>query len=194
MIRIAHLYPDLLCLYGENGNLKALTYTLEQKHINYEIINIDISDKLDFKTYDFVYIGSGRLKYKELAIEHLKPYKEDILNYIKQDKPFLVTGNAISIFEFLKLYEVENFEKRQVSDVRATCSLCPGLIKGFQNTDCLIKSTNNLIFNIEEGIGNNNTFMEGFKDHNFYATTIIGPILARNEELNNYFIDLLTRK
>ncbi len=35
--------------------------------------------------------------------------------------------------------------------------------------------------------------LEGFMYKNFYATTIIGPILARNDNLNNYFIDLIKK-
>lgn len=194
MIRIAHLYPSELNLYGESGNIKALKYGLEQKNQKCEIINIEPNDKIDFKTYDLVYIGSGRQIFKEKIKKRLEPYKEDILKYLKQDKIFLVTGNAINIFEFLDLYKVETYTKRKVSDVKATCSLCPGLIKGFQNTECLINTTKSPIFNIEEGYGNSDTLIEGYKYHELYVTTIIGPILARNENLNNYFLDLLLQK
>ena len=119
------------------------------------------------------------------------PYKEEIHKYIKTDKILLATGNAISILTFLDLYKVERYEKRKVYDVKATTSLCKGIIKGFQNTEYLISTTKNIIFNIEEGIGNHDTMMEGFQYKNFYATSIIGPILARNDNLNQYFINLL---
>ena len=36
MITIAHLYPYELALYGENGNIKALTYALEKENIKYK--------------------------------------------------------------------------------------------------------------------------------------------------------------
>lgn len=190
-ITIAQLYPNELCLYGENGNIKALKYALEKRNINVEIVNITKEDKLELNKYDFLYIGSGREKYLKEVKERLTPYKEDFLNYIKQDKPFLITGNAVSIFDFLGLYEVEEFNDYKVADVLATTSLCNGKIKGFQNTLCLIKSTNHLLFNMENGYGNNNTLMEGYNNNHLYATTIIGPILARNDNLLEYFISLL---
>ena len=98
-----------------------------------------------------------------------------------------------SIFSFLNLYEVKRYDERIVSDVEATSSLCKGIIKGFQNTEYLLDGSNHVIFNIEKGIGNNKTKLEGFTYKNFYATTMIGPILARNDNLNNYFIELLTK-
>ena len=111
----------------------------------------------------------------------------------KKDKILLATGNAISILDFLDLYDVKYYKKREVHDVDATTSLCKGHIVGFQNTEYLIDSTKNIIFNINEGIGNKHTMLEGFMYKNFYATSIIGPILARNDNLNNYFIDLIKK-
>lgn len=192
-ITIGHLYPNELTLYGENGNIKALKYALEQESIKVSIININKEDKIDFNKIDFLYIGSGRKEFLEAISTRLEPLKEDFLDYIKKDKVFLVTGNAISIFSFLNLYEIEYYENRRVADVEATTSLCKGSILGFQNTDCLIKSTNHILFNIDKGYGNNDTLMEGYQEHNFYATSIIGPILARNDKLTNYFVDTLIK-
>jgi len=193
-ITIGHLYPYELNLYGENGNIKALKYALEKENIEVEIINIFPGDNIEFIKYDFIYIGSGRKKNLDKVKKRLEPYKNDILNYINKDKIMLATGNSISIFEFLDLYKIEHYEKRKVADVIATTSLCNGIIKGFQNTEYLIKTTNNILFNIELGYGNNETLMEGYKQNNFYATSLIGPLLARNDNINKYFVDLLLNK
>ena len=193
MITIARLYPDELTLYGEIGNIKALTYTLDQKNIKYKVIDIDKEDKIEWNKYDLIYLGSGREDNLNEIQTRLLPYKEELLNYIESEKILLVTGNAISIFSFLDLYEVKRYDERIVSDVEATSSLCKGIIKGFQNTEYLLHGSNHVIFNIEKGIGNNKTKLEGFTYKNFYATTMIGPILARNDNLNNYFIELLTK-
>ncbi len=194
MLTIAHLYPYELSLYGENGNIKALIYELNKQNIKYKIVLIDKEDKLEFSKYDLVYIGSGRPKYLEEVKKRLFLYKKEILSYIENNGILLATGNATYILDFLELYEIKYCEKRQVHDVLATTSLCKGVIKGFQNTEYQIASTKNILFNIEEGCGNNNTQLEGYKEKNFYATTIIGPILARNDNLNHYFISLLTHK
>lgn len=192
-IKIGHLYPYELTLYGENGNLKALKYALEQKDIEVEITSINKEDNFDIKAYDFVYIGSGRPEFLEEIKERLEPYKKDIKDYINKDKVLLATGNSIAILELLRLYEIEYYDKRKVYDIEGTTSLCNGKIYGFQNTEYLIKTTKNILFSLEKGYGNNETCMEGYKKNNFYATSIIGPILARNDNLTSYLVDTLIK-
>ena len=174
MITIATLYSNELALYGENGNIKALIYALEKENIKYKLIQVEKEDKLDFSKYNFVYLGSGRAKYLEEIKKRLLPYKDEILEYIENDNILLATG--------------------KVYDVDATTSLCKGNIKGFQNTEYLIKTTKNIMFNINNGVGNNETMMEGFQYKNLYATSIIGPLLARNDNLNQYFIEIIKQK
>ena len=190
-IRVGHLYPLELNLYGENGNIKALKYELEKENIEVEIININKEDNIEFTQFDLLYIGSGRKDLLDKVKERLNPYKNELLKYISNNNILLATGNSICIFDFLNLYNIEYYETRKVADVTATTSLCNGVIKGFQNTEYLIKSTNGIMFNIDSGYGNNETLMEGYKENNFYATSIIGPILARNDNLNKYFVELL---
>lgn len=191
MIYIAHLYPNEMDLYGENGNIKALTYLLDKKKIKYKIDLIDINDELNFNKYDFIYIGSGRTKYLDLVKERLKPFKKEILSYINSNKIFLTTGNAVHIFDFLDFYHTKYFKNRCVSNVVATTSLCNSYIIGFQNTEYLIESTNSPIFQLTEGFSNQETKEEGYSYKNFYATSIIGPLLARNDELCKYFVHKL---
>lgn len=192
-LKIGNLYPYELNLYGENGNLKALKYALEKKNIEVDIKNIHKEDKLDLKEYDFIYIGSGRPEFIKEVKERLEPFKKDFLDFINKDKVLLATGNSIAVMEFLRLYEVEYFTKRKVTDVIATTSLCNGKIHGFQNTEYLMKTTKNVLFSIEKGYGNNNINIEGYKEKNFYATSIIGPILARNDNLTDYFVEILIK-
>ena len=149
-INIAHLFPDILNLYGENGNLKALKYALENLKIKVNIENINEDSIIDFSKYDFIFIGSGRPEFLNIVKNRLEPYKDQILNYLKLDKIFLVTGNALSIFNFLRLYEIISPQKRIVEDINATTSLCNGTIKAFQNTEYLIKDNSSIIFNLEK--------------------------------------------
>lgn len=190
-ITIGHLFPKELTLYGENGNIKALKYALEQENVEVELKVINKENKIDLKNIDFLYIGSGRNKYLKEIKERLLPYKKDFLDYLNKDKILLVTGNAISIFTFLDFYDVREYNEQKVADVVATTSLCPENIYCFENTKYLINSTKSPIFNICTGYGNQETLMEGYNHKNFYATALIGPILARNANLTQYFVDIL---
>ena len=45
-IRIAHLYYDIMNLYGEIGNIKVLRYHLEEQGIKVIIDNLSINDEI----------------------------------------------------------------------------------------------------------------------------------------------------
>ena len=77
-ITIAHLYYDLLNLYGESGNVKALEYQLEGQGITVKIKFLTIGDTLDFSKYDFVYMGAGTEENQKLALKHLIKYKDKV--------------------------------------------------------------------------------------------------------------------
>ena len=102
-INILHLYYDLLNLYGENGNIKALKKHLEEQGVMVNVEFLTINDSIDFKKYDFVYIGTGTEKNQKLVLKDLLKYKKDIKNYIESNKFFLATGNSIELFgKFIK--------------------------------------------------------------------------------------------
>ena len=66
-IKIAHLYYDLMNLYGENGNIRYLVKSLGEQGIDVEVHFLSMEDKIDFKKYDFYYIGMGSEENKMLV-------------------------------------------------------------------------------------------------------------------------------
>lgn len=181
-IRVAHLYYDLMNLYGEIGNLKVIEYQLKKQKINVIIDKLSLNDKIEFKKYDLIYIGSGTKKSTLLVLEDLKKYKQQVKEYIENNKFMLVTGNSINVFskkigdtEALNIFDfnISYSNARLVGDV-----ILDNII-GFQNRDTLIENNNNPIFNNSE---------IGIHYKNFYGTYIIGPLLIRNPNFSQKFI------
>ena len=55
-LKILYLYPDILELYGDFGNIQVLRYRLEQRGFNVIIDPYSIGDTPpDFKNYDIVF-------------------------------------------------------------------------------------------------------------------------------------------
>ena len=53
-LKILYLYPDILELYGDFGNIQVLRYRLEQRGIKATIVPYSIGDASpDFNDYDF---------------------------------------------------------------------------------------------------------------------------------------------
>lgn len=181
-IRVAHLYYDLMNLYGEIGNLKVIEYQLKKQKINVIIDRLSLDDKIEFEKYDLIYIGSGTKKSTLLVLEDLKKYKQQVKEYIENNKFMLVTGNSINVFskkigdtEALNIFDfnISYSNARLVGDV-----ILDNII-GFQNRDTLIENNNNPIFNNSE---------IGIHYKNFYGTYIIGPLLIRNPNFSQKFI------
>lgn len=181
-IRVAHLYYDLMNLYGEIGNLKVIEYQLKKQKINVIIDKLSLNDKIEFEKYDLIYMGSGTKKSTLLVLEDLKKYKQQVKEYIENNKFMLVTGNSINVFskkigdtEALNIFDfnISYSNARLVGDV-----ILDNII-GFQNRDTLIENNNNPIFNNSE---------IGIHYKNFYGTYIIGPLLIKNPNFSQKFI------
>ena len=57
-LKILYLYPDMLELYGDYGNIQILKYRLEKRGFQCIIDNYSIGDrKPDFKNYDIIFAG-----------------------------------------------------------------------------------------------------------------------------------------
>ena len=198
-IVIAHLYYDLLNLYGESGNVKALKKYLENQGIEVVIENKSVNEKLEFNKYDFVYIGAGTENNLSIALNHLKEYEDDIKEYIKKDKFMLITGTAIELFgksieddettiEGLKIfdYEIKREQKRLVCESVLRSNIYDFDIIGFQNRCGLMYANKHQAFEVLKGYAENmNSDEEGVQYKNVLATYIVGPLLARNPMLLN---------
>lgn len=195
---IGHLYNDLMNLYGEIGNIKALKYQLEQQGIKVEIKNLSINDNINFDELDIIYMGSGTEDNRLLVLEDILKYKKDIKKAIEENKTFLITGNALSLFgkslndqnnntkEALNIFNFEqtNSKDRIVKEITTHSNLIKEDIYGFMNHSDIISKHDNYLFD-----------NEGICYKKFYGTHIIGPLLIRNPEFLKYLIkQIITSK
>ena len=97
-IKIAHLYYDLMNLYGEHGNILAIRHHLEAHKVRVIIHYLSIEDDIDFSKYDIFYIGSGNKESFFLTLENVMKRKDEFLNAFKKKKFFFITGNALDLF------------------------------------------------------------------------------------------------
>lgn len=191
-IRIAHLYYDIMNLYGEIGNIKVLRYHLEEQGIKVIIDNLSINDEMDFNKYDLLYMGCGTKDSMLNALNDLRRYKDDLKKYIEDYKYVLFTGNSIDILSKTIFTDIEieglnifNYNTRFISH-RIVSDVVLDDIVGFQNRETIIENNKYPIF----------TSLDlGTHYKNFYGTYIIGPILARNPMFLEHFIkELVTSK
>lgn len=208
MIRIAHLYYDLMNLYGESGNIKSLKNYFEDQKIKIKIDNFTLDDVIDFKKYDLVYIGSGTENNQKIVLEDILKYQKDIKEYIEDGGFFIATGNALDLFgnkiidknlkelKALGIFDFDSIEQnnRIVCETIADCLLLKKEVIGFQNRSCIMNSNVNNLFTIKQGFASNyDTGYEGIHYKNFFGTYLIGPLLVRNSHLLQFIGKLLMK-
>ena len=196
MIKILHMYYDLLNLYGEQGNILALKTFFKNQNIDIKVDTLSIKDNIKINNYDLIYLGSGSDENLLLALEDIKQYKKDLKKFIEDDKYIISTGNSyllfgksIDDFECLGIFDYyakTNSERLRCHSFMEYKELSP--IVGFQNRKYVVQNNENHFFKVLSGYGDNlKSEYEGFNYKNFFGTYLIGPLLIRNP----HFTDLI---
>lgn len=208
-LKILYLYPDILDLYGDIGNIKVLKYRLEQRGIKAIIDNYSINDKKpNFKDYDIVFAGGGADNEQQILADDLVKYKEEIKEAKNAGVFFLlicgayqlfgkyykgVDGNKIPGLEIFDYYTEANPDrsKRCIGNIIIEAKLGNITTKviGFENHG-------GQTFDVKKPFGkvlcgNGNKFgdqVEGFMQENVIATYLHGPLLSKNPEVTDYII------
>lgn len=84
-VRICHMYPDVLNLYGDRGNVMCIKRRLECREISTEVIELPIGEKLSFSDIDFIFIGGGQDFDQELLLNDLAGEKTENLKSAIED-------------------------------------------------------------------------------------------------------------
>ena len=208
-IHIAHLYYDLMNLYGESGNIAALEKGFNNQDMFTEITKLTVNDKIDFNKYDIYYIGCGSENNQKIVIENILKYKEKIKNAIDNGKHFIFTGNSYELLgkyiekvngekiETLGIFDfyTKEIDTRIIGEEIMECSFFKEPIIGFQNRQCVLNNNKNHLFEVLNGHANNyKSNNEGIHYKNLYATYLLGPLLIRNPLLKEHIIKEILEK
>ena len=202
MIKVLHLYYDLLNLYGEQGNILALKRAFKNQNVEIEVDYLSVQDKIDFKKYDLVYLGSGSAENLLIALEDIKRHKKELKKYIESKKVLLATGNSYLLFgqKINNLDALGIFDYYAVSSEKMAQESLMELyqekdIIGFQNREFIVNNKRNHLFKVKEGLCDNlKSEYEGYHEYNFYGTFVIGPLLIRNPHFTNILVKEIMEK
>ena len=59
IVKIGYIYPELLNMYGDFGNILSLSKRLEWRDIQSQVIKYKMDDEIDFENIDILYLGGG---------------------------------------------------------------------------------------------------------------------------------------
>lgn len=207
MIKIEYLYPEIANLYGDPFNIKYLKNCLKEA----EVVETSLVDGPKFvsEEIDMIYMGSMSEKSQKLIIEKLMPYKEKLHEMIDAGKVFLLTGNAVEVFEkyiedndgnkleglgLIDAYAMRNMSRRYNTLFLGKLPETEIKIMGFKSTFSFSFGDNSNCFAFKsiKGVGiNKDSTLEGFRIKNLFGTYLIGPLLVINPDFTKYIMKLL---
>jgi CobQ-like glutamine amidotransferase family enzyme len=74
-VRLCHLYPDLLNLYGDRGNIATLVQRARWRGLDVRVIEARLGDPIDPAASDLFFIGGGEDRQQRLAAPDLREVK-----------------------------------------------------------------------------------------------------------------------
>lgn len=206
-LNICHLYPDLLNVYGDVGNILILKQRAERRGIKVNIINTSIGDTFNADNFDFVFFGGGQDYEQSIVSDDLKTDKrEELHRYVEEGKVLLAicggyqllgnyyrapNGEKLEGLGILNIY-TEGGDTRFIGNTIIHNEEFNQTYVGFEN-----HSGRTFINDLKplgkciEGYGNNGQDgQEGCIYKNTFCTYFHGSLLSKNPELADKFLAL----
>lgn len=212
-INICHLYPDLLNLYGDRGNIIALKKRAEWRGINVDVSNISLGDEFAPEKYDIIFLGGGQDYEQEIIQDDLIKNKgTKIKNAIENNKVFLcICGGYQLLGKYYKTWDGREIEflgalnlwtiggkRRMIGNMVFECDFlisgqCDGKVVGFENHSGRTFLGNGVkpLGRVIKGYGNNGEDRyEGAVYKNVYCSYSHGSLLPKNPALTDHLLNL----
>lgn len=205
-INICHLYPDLLNVYGDLGNILVLKHRAEKRGINVNVMNVSIGDSFDPSKYDIVFFGGGQDYEQSIVSDDLTETKKfGLTEYIEGGKVFLaICGGYQLLGKYYSTPDGEKLDGLGILDLHteggSTRFIGNTVINnedfnetyvGFENHSGRTYLGEGLkpLGRVVAGYGNNGEDgFEGCIYKNTYCTYFHGSLLSKNPELADRLI------
>jgi hypothetical protein len=97
-LRFAHLYPDVMNIYGDRGNVIALRYRCEARGIELLVSEVSIGDPFDPDDFDLVMIGGGQDREQRRIADDLVAKGPALKQAIEDGLPVLAICGGFQLF------------------------------------------------------------------------------------------------
>jgi CobQ-like glutamine amidotransferase family enzyme len=209
-LRVCALYPDLMNIYADRGNIAVLRARCEWRGLGFEVSASGLGETLDAQAADLFYMGGGQDRDQALVAEDMVATKREAL-HSAQDRGAVILavcggyqllGSSYQLGEH-KLPGVELVDLRTVREpgprligncaIEADLGTGNRVIAGFENHGgrTYLGDGEKPLGRVLSGFGNNGADgFEGVHHGNTIGTYLHGPLLPKNVWLADRLIEL----
>ncbi len=202
-LKICHMYPDVLNLYGDRGNVLCMTRRLAWRGIDASVTKLPIGRRESLVGFDIVFIGGGQDFEQQVLLDDLHRGKDkEIVAAIEDGVTFLtICGGYQMMGSYYETYDHKRCDfigavdlytvgskQRMIGNYKFRCSEGAGgsVAVGFENHSgktWLGKGVEPL-GTVLAGFGNNGEDgTEGVHYKNLFGSYSHGPLLPKNPAL-----------
>ncbi len=207
-LNICHMYPDVLNLYGDRGDILCMQKRLSWRGIGAKITRLPIGETAPLHNFDLIFIGGGQDFEQQVLLEDLHRGKDvEIRASIEDGIPFLTIcggyqmlgsyyetfdGKRCDFIGALDLYTVGS-KQRMIGNYSFRCEEASGgsIVVGFENHSgrTWLGDSVKPLGHVLSGHGNNGEDKtEGARYKNVFGTYSHGPLLPKNPELCDFLL------
>ena len=190
-LKILHMYPNMLDLYGDSGNVEVLSYRCKMRGIELEVSKHLIGDKeTDFTQYDIIYLGGGADFEQQILADDLVSCKDSIMEAYKAGTFFLmICGGYQLMGQYYKDSNGEKVPGLGLFDYYTVASTDKYKVIGFENHGGQTTNVKSPFGKVLSGNGNEfESSTEGYMEKSVIATYLHGPLLSKNPKVSDYVI------
>ena len=197
-MKIYHLYPDVMNLYGDIGNLTSIKKRLQWRGIDCTVTPLPLGAKADFADADLIFIGSGREEeQKTVHADLLENKAEALRSAAEAGVAILAIGGGFELLgKYIELSDGNRLELSCVLDMHTVggktrhtgnymFSTACGEVVAFENHSgsTYLGEGVEPLGKIALGYGNNGEGGEGARWKNVFGSYGHGPLLPKNPAL-----------
>lgn len=209
-LRICYLYPNLMNMYGDRGNIIALKNRAERRNIEVFITKIDLKQKLELDKFDLFFIGGGQDREQKMVCDDFQKIKgKSLKEATEQNKVILGicggyqlfgsyfkthTGEELAGINILDCYTIAS-NQRMIGNVLVELDskfpLKEKTLVGFENHSGKTFLGKNVspLGKVLIGYGNNGKDgFEGANYKNVFGTYLHGSFLPKNPDFTDFLI------
>jgi lipid II isoglutaminyl synthase (glutamine-hydrolysing) len=211
-LRACALYPDLMNIYADRGNIAVLRARCEWRGIGFRLSASGMGEALDPDAADLFYIGGGQDRDQELVALDMVESKREALHAAAERSAVVLAvcggyqllGHEYAIGDrslpgvgLVDLRTVREPGPRLIGNcaIEADLGTGPRVIAGFENHGgrTYLGPAEQPLGRVLKGFGNNGRDgSEGVRRANVIGTYLHGPLLPKNAWLADRLIELAT--